>query len=127
MTSLVSENRQRCQLHRVAYRRLPSCVVGLDRERARLERVLVLPLRDVRRAVGIRGDQRAVDVEADRREEPLRATGSRHARNDAHRSRETGAAERRRDLNGLRYPRGPLAQPPPDVSAHHDDDLEDEG
>ena len=45
---------------------VPTRVVGLDRERARLERVLVLPLRDVRRAVGVGGDQGAVDVEADR-------------------------------------------------------------
>jgi hypothetical protein len=68
----------------------------LDADPARFERVLVGPLRRVRRSVGISGQELVADVEADRRQ---RVRHRDDARDDAHSPRQAAAAGGRGDLN----------------------------
>ena len=86
------------QLHGVAYG-VPDRVVRLDRERARLERIRVFPLGDVRWPVGVGGDQHVVQVEADGKRD-LGTLWRGHARDDPYTTGKTGPAERRRDAHG---------------------------
>ena len=71
--------------------------VGLDRQRARLERVEVLPFGHVGRPVAVGGEQFAVDIEADSGHWCLLGRG--HAGDDPDATVEPGPPERRRDAH----------------------------
>ena len=72
-------------------------IARFDANARRLEGIGVRPLDGVRRTFGVVAHQRVVHVEPDRSERDLRRMGD--LRDDAHRARQPGAAERRRDAH----------------------------